>query len=451
MTVAAPPERTAPPKRTLLRDLTLFGTVALVAGNMLGTSLYTLPASVAAVAGPIGIVSWIITAAGFLLLALLYSELGPRYPRTGGPYVFAREAFGEFAGFQTVWMYWLSAVVGNAAIVTGAIGYAVAFSPRLASSHLLQFLLAQGVVWLLCAINILGVKQSARVQKSILLINIIPLVLLSLALFKLNPANFHPFHPKGTWTPVAAGSALMVWAYAGIESATVPAEEMQTPQRTIRLGTLLGYGLATMIFLLSAVAVIGALPNDVIASSARPLELAVRETLGTWPAIAVSVAAIGASIGVLNGWILMAGRIPFSAAQDGLFFSTFARVHPRFGTPYVALIGGCVITSAMLTLYFIPGSTLLGVFNFTVLLANLGTLFPYLYNSAAALMLARRDRERFTMKEQRKTSLLALVCFLCLVWTTWGVGAQIVFWGFLILLLGTPLYIWFKTRGPAAA
>ena len=117
-------------------------------------------------------------------------------------------------------------------------------------------------------------------QKSILLINIIPLVLLSLALFKLNPANFHPFHPKGTWTPVAAGSALMVWAYAGIESATVPAEEMQTPQRTIRLGTLLGYGLATMIFLLSAVAVVGALPNDVIASSARPLELAVRETLG---------------------------------------------------------------------------------------------------------------------------------------------------------------------------
>ena len=423
----------APPKRALLRDLTLFGTVALVSGNMLGTSLYTLPASVASVAGPIGIVSWVITATGFLLLALLYAELGPRYPRTGGPYVFAREAFGEFAGFQTVWMYWLSAVVGNAAIVTGAIGYAVAFSPRLAESHLLQFVLAQGVVWLLC------------------LINIIPLVLLSLALFKLNPANFHPFHPKGTWTPVAAGSALMVWAYAGIESATVPAEEMQAPQRTIRLGTLLGYGLATMIFLLSAVAVIGALPNDVIASSARPLELAVRETLGGFPAILVSMAAIGASIGVLNGWILMAGRIPFSAAQDGLFFSAFARVHPRFGTPYVALIGGCVITSAMLTLYFIPGSTLLGVFNFTVLLANLGTLFPYLYNSAAALMLARRDLHRFTIREQRKTSLLALVCFLFLVWTTWGVGAQIVFWGFLILLLGTPLYIWFKTRTPAVA
>jgi len=441
----------APPRRALVRDLTLFGTVALVAGNMLGTSLYTLPASVASVAGPIGIVSWVITAAGFLLLALLYAQLGPRYPRTGGPYVFAREAFGEYAGFQTVWMYWLSAVVGNAAIVTGAVGYAVTFSPALAESRLLQFVLAQGVLWILCAVNILGVKQSARVQKSIILINIVPLVLLSLALFKFNPANFHPFTPKGTWTPVAAGSALMVWAYAGIESATVPAEEMQAPQRTIRLGTLIGYGLATLLFLLSAIAVIGALPNDVIASSPRPLELAVRETLGAWPAVAVSIAAVGASIGVLNGWILMAGRIPFSAAQDGLFFSAFARIHPRFGTPYVALIVGCAISSIMLTLYFIPGSTLLSVFNFTVLLANLGTLFPYLYNSAAALMLARRDRERFTVREQSRTSILALACFAFLMWTTWGVGAQIVFWGFLVLLMGTPLYIWFKTRLPVAA
>jgi APA family basic amino acid/polyamine antiporter len=441
----------APPRRALMRDLTLFGTVALVAGNMLGTSLYTLPASVASVAGPIGIVSWVITAAGFFLLALLYAQLGPRYPRTGGPYVFAREAFGEYAGFQTVWMYWLSAVVGNAAIVTGAVGYAVTFSPTLAESRLLQFALAQGVLWILCGVNILGVKQSARVQKSIILINIVPLVLLSLALFKFNPANFHPFTPKGTWTPVAAGSALMVWAYAGIESATVPAEEVQAPQRTIRLGTLLGYGLATLIFLLSAIAVIGALPNDVIASSPRPLELAVRQTLGAWPAIAVSMAAVGASIGVLNGWILMAGRIPFSAAQDGLFFSAFARIHPRFGTPHVALIVGCVISSIMLTLYFLPGSTLLSVFNFTVLLANLGTLFPYLYNSAAALMLARRDRERFTAREQSRTSLLALACFAFLLWTTWGVGAQIVFWGFLVLLLGTPLYIWFKTRLPVVA
>ena len=156
---------------------------------------------------------------------------------------------------------------------------------------------------------------------------------------------------------------------------------------------------------------IGALPNDVIASSPRPLELAVRQTLGTWPAYLVSTAAVCASIGVLNGWILMAGRIPFSAAQDGLFFSAFARIHPRFATPYIALIVGCVITSIMLTLYFIPGSTLLSVFNFTVLLANLGTLFPYLYNSAAALMLARRDRERFTVREQSRTSLLALACF----------------------------------------
>ena len=120
---------------TFIRGLSLFGAIALVAGNMLGTSLYTLPASLAAAAGPVGLLSWLITAAGFGLLALLYSSLGTRFPRTGGPYVFTREAFGDFAGFQIVWMYWLSAVVGNAAIVTGAIAYAQTFSPELAASQ----------------------------------------------------------------------------------------------------------------------------------------------------------------------------------------------------------------------------------------------------------------------------------------------------------------------------
>jgi APA family basic amino acid/polyamine antiporter len=423
--------------------------VALVAGNMLGTSLYTLPASIAKVAGPAGLFSWLITAAGFLLLALLYAALGPRYPRTGGPYVFAREAFGEFAGFQTVWMYWLSVVVGNAAIVTGAVAYAVTFSPALKGSIALQFALAQGVLWTLCVINVLGVKQGARVQKSIILFNVIPLVLLGIALFFFDPANLHPFAPHGV-SGVSAGLGFLVWAYAGIESATVPAEEMHAPERTIRLGTLIGYALATGIFLLAAVAVIGVLPTDAIASSPRPLELAVRQVLGGWPALLVSIAAVGASVGVLNGWTLMAGRIPFSAAEDGLFFRAFARVHPRYGTPWVALVVGTLVSSAMLLLYFTAQTTgvekLLEVFNFTVLLANLGTLFPYLYNAAAALMLARRDPDRFTRAERRRFQLTALVCFLFLVWATYGIGSDVVFWGFLMLLLGTPLYIWFATR-----
>ena len=434
---------------SFVRGVSLFGAIALVAGNMLGTSLYTLPASLATAVGPLGLLSWVITAAGFLLLALLYASLGTRFPRTGGPYVFAREAFGDFAGFQTVWMYWLSAVFGNAAIVTGAIAYAVTFSPTLAESKELQAALAGGILWTLCILNVLGIRIGARIQMSILLINLIPLALLAYALTHFDAANLHPFAPHGTGA-LASGSALLVWAYSGIESATVPAEEVEAPDSTIRSGTLLGSALATLIFLLSATAVVGVLPNDAIASSARPVEMAVRQVLGDRAGFLVSICAVCASIGVLNGWTLMVGRIPYSAAEDGMFFRQLGRLHPKYGTPATSLIIGTAIASVLLLLYFVPGQTTLKVFTFIVLLANLGTLFPYLYNAAAALMLARRDPDAWPAPVRRRMQAMALVCFAFLVWSTYGVGQEVVFWGFLVLVAGVPLYIWFKTTARSA-
>ena len=429
-------------RASFVRGLSLFGAIALVAGNMLGTSLYNLPASLARKAGPIGLLSWLITAGGFLLLALLYASLGTRFPRTGGPYVFAREAFGDFAGFQVVWMYWLSAVVGNAAIVTGAIAYAIKFSPAVAGNTILQALLAFGILWTLCVLNILGIKWGARIQMSILLINLVPLTLLGIALFQFHPENLHPFAPHGVGA-LATGSALLVWAYSGIESATVPAEEISTPGSTIRRGTMLGFAFATLIFLVSATAVVGVLPNGVIATSPRPIELAVTQAIGPTAGFIVSIAAVAVSIGVLNGWTLMVGRIPYSAAQDGIFFRQLGRLHPRYGTPHVSLLAGTIIASALLGLYFVK--SLASSFEFLVLLANLGTLFPYLYNAAAALLLARRDPDAWPAAARRRMQLMAVACFAFLVWTTYGVGQEVVFWGFLVLTAGVPLYIWFKT------
>jgi len=436
------------PRASFVRGLSLFGAVALVAGNMLGTSLYTLPASLAQSVGPIGLLSWVITAAGFGLVALLYATLGTSFPRTGGPYVFSREAFGDFAGFQTVWMYWLSAVFGNAAIVTGAIGYAVTFSPALRASAPLQFLLAQGILWGLCILNVQGVRVGARIQMSILLVNLIPLALLGYALTHFDAANAHPFAPHGVGA-LATGSALLVWAYSGIESATVPAEEMESPGSTIRRGTMLGFALATLVFLIAATAVVGVLPNDAIAASPRPLEMAVTKVLGERAGWLVSIAAVCASVGVLNGWTLMVGRIPYSAAEDGMFFRAFGRLHPTHRTPHVALYLGTSIASLLLLMYF--NHSLIEAFTFLVLLANLGTLFPYLYNAAAALMLARRDPERWTLTSRRRLQVIAFASFAFLLWSTYGVGQEVVFWGFLVLVAGVPLYIWFKTtaRGPA--
>ena len=444
-TEAEAPARTPTPH--LVRGLTLLGTVALVVGNMVGTSVYTLPASLAEATGPLGVAAWVLTAAGYLFVALVYASLGTRYPTTGGPYVYAREAFGDFAAFQAVWAYWLSAVIGNAGIATGVVGYAVGFSSTLAQSTLLQFALGQALVWGLCLLNVLGVRNGARLQIAVMALASLPLLLVSAAMLpSVRAANFVPFAPHGIGS-LAVGAALVVWAYSGVESATVPAEEVQQPGRTIRRGTMIGYAVATAIFLVAALAVNGVLPAGELASSARPVAVAAERTLGPAAGTFIGVAAIVAGVGTLNGWILMAGRIPVTAARDGLFFRPLARIHPRFGTPHVALVVGTAVASALLLLYF--SKTLLGVFNFIVLLAVLTTLIPHLYAAAAELMLARRDPERYTPAERRRAHVVAPVAFVFVLYTVYGVGASVVLWGFLALMAGTPLYILFATREPS--
>jgi len=434
----------SPQPPSLVRGVTLAGATALVVGNMVGTSIYTLPASLALRAGPLGLVAWVLTAAGYLFVALVYASLGTRYPRTGGPYVYAREAFGEHLGFQTVWSYWFSAVIGNAAIATGVVAYAVGLSPRLAASVPLQFALAQGLLWGLCAVNVRGVVGTTRLQIAVVVLTVVPLLVLSLlALLAFDPANLHPFAPHGLGK-IAVGTALVVWAYSGVESATVPAEEVRGPERTIRLGTLLGYALGTGVFLVTALAVAGGLPNEVVASSPRPIALLVEHTVGPTAAWIVSLCAILAAVGTLNGWILMAGRIPLSAAREGLFFRSFGAVHPRYGTPHRSLIIGTAIASGMCLLYF--SRSLLEVFDFIALLAVLTTLLPHLYAAAAELLLSRRDHERYPPAARRRAHLTAPLAFAFVLYTIYGVGAEVVLWGFLVVLAGTPLYIWFQTR-----
>jgi APA family basic amino acid/polyamine antiporter len=160
------------------------------------------------------------------------------------------------------------------------------------------------------------------------------------------------------------------------------------------------------------------------------------------------VGAVFASLSVLNGWTLMVGRIPFSAAEDGLFFRRFGKLHPKYGTPHVALVTGTLIAAALIPLYFVH--SLLDTFTFLILLANLGALFPYLYNSAAALMLARRPGGDWTAVQRWRIQIIGLVCFSFLLWATYGVGQEVIFYGFLVMMAGVPLYIWFRTSSKDA-
>lgn len=441
-----PPARGAQASRTpsFVRGLGLLGAVALIVGNMVGTSIYTLPASLAKEVGPLGLVAWVVTAAGYLFVALVYARLGTRMPRTGGPYVYARAAFGDFVGFQTVWAYWFSATTGNAAIAFGVVGYVAQFSQELDGSRLGQFLVAQAILWILCLVNVLGLKHSARLQIVILFLNIVPLLVV--ACFALRSFDVHNLETARPFdfASLALGVSLIVWAYSGIESATVPAEEVDAPERTIRTSTMVGYALGTFVFLLTALAVAGALPNEVVAGSARPIAHVADATIGPWAGWVIGCAAIIAGLGTLNGWILMAGRIPVSAARDGLFFEPMGRIHPRFQTPALSLVVGTIVASAMLTL--VLQRSLLDAFNFVVQLAVLTTLLPHLLAAAADFVLSRREPGRYGAGERRRIAFTASAAFAFVLFAMYGVGPVIWMWGAAVLVAGIPLYGWLRTR-----
>ncbi|MBC7561514.1 MAG: amino acid permease [Gemmatimonadaceae bacterium] len=416
--------------------------MALAVGNMVGTSIWTLPATMAKAAGPLALAAWAITAVGYFFIARTYSRLGTRWPRTGGPYVYVREAFGDFAGFQTVWSYWLSATIGNAAIVTAVIGYATGFSESFRESPMQQFMLAQLLLWGFCALNTIGVQHGSRLQVALMFLTVVPLVIGALiALPQIRIANLTPFAPQG-WGALAPACALVVWAFSGVESATVPADEVRGSAETLGRGTMLGYWIATAVFLLTALMVVGTVPTGELAESPRPIALAMARAVGPWAAMAIGIVALGSNLATLNGWVLMAGRIPVTAAQDGLFFPPLGRLHPRFVTPHVAMIVGTLIPSALLLLYF--SQSLLGVFSFVALLAILTTLLPHLYTCAAELLLVRRFPERYTTESATRVTVEATIGFVFVLWTMYGVGPQSAMWGFLAIVAGTPLYVWLK-------
>src|SRR5262249_16168769 len=126
------------------------------------------------------------------------------------------------------------------------------------------------------------------------------------------------------------------------------------------------------------------------------------------------------------------------------FFKGLAAVHPRFGTPHRALVVATAIASGLLLLYF--QDTLLGVFNFIVLLSVLTTLLPHLFTTAAELLLARRDPARYDARARRRAHVVAPIAFVFVLYTIYGVGPEVALWGFLVLLAGTPLYVFFATR-----
>jgi basic amino acid/polyamine antiporter, APA family len=429
----------------LKKGLGLAAATALVMGNMIGSGIFMMPNTLANASGPgAALLAWGFTGIGSILLALTFANLGSRYPQTGGPYAFSKLAFGEFTGFLNAWSYWLGACIGNAALLTAFASYLAFFFPVVKENGLLAFAITSALLWVLTLVNIKGVREAGIVTLVTTVLKVVPLmvfVYIGAKHFNLSVAG--PMFPagKGIETISAAATATL-WAFIGLESATVAAGEIRNPERNVRLSTIWGIGLTTVLYLAVSLVAMGTMGQDALAASTSPLADIINQFAGGWGSGFIAFGALISTLGATAGWVLSTARMSFAAAEDELMPKAMASVHSQFRTPYVSLIVSGVIANIILTLNYV--GTLSSAYNFMILLATLAFLPPYVFAAASEVLLLSKRSAAFSLGNFVQSSFLSLLGFTYALWTIYGSGAEAVMYGFLLILAGIPVYLYMK-------
>ena len=438
MTAASDSTSSAPP-----RVLGFWAAVSIVMGNMIGSGVFLLPASLAAYRG-LSLVAWLISAAGSVALALVFAWLARQMPATGGPYAYTRQAFGEVPGFLVAWGYWLSIVATLAALAVAFVGYLDPFIPAIVRSPAAAAALAIATMWVLIAVNVAGIAVAGRMQIVTTVLKLLPLVLVGIGgMFFFDPSAFTvPASETPVGSQIVSAMTLTLWAFLGLECATIPAGSVRDPERTIPRATMVGTVVAAAVYIVSTMGVMSLVQPDVLASSTAPFADGARRLLGD---AAANIVALGAAIscfGALNGWVLVAGQLPMAAANDGLLPGVFARLSRR-QTPAQGIVIAGVLSSVLIAMNY--ARNLVDLFTFIILLATLGTLIPYTFCSLALWLMPGRERPRGVI------ALVSALAFVYSMFAIGGAGMDTVFYGFLLLMGGLPIYVWIRrTRGAAS-
>ena len=428
--------------KNLKKEISLFMATMLVCGNMIGSGVFMLPSTLAQVSGPgATIIAWILTTIGSIFIAISFANLGTKYPSTGGAYYYTKEAFGDFAGFLSAWLYWNGSWIGNAAIIVAITSYASTIIPQL-SNPLISMLFSSAILWIFTFINIAGVKKAGKIQSFVTVFKIGFFALFIIVAFlNFDSSNIAPMFPEGkglSTVPLAATSTL--WAFVGLESATVAAGELKDPEKNVRKSTIYGLIISAIIYLAISIASMGAMDNVTLAQSTAPLTDIITNALGSGIGKVLTVAVVICILGTVIGWLLSTARVSYAAGVDGVFPKFFGKINEKTGTPVNSLVFSSILVNILLFMNFQKG--MVDAFTFITILATLSYLPVYLLSVSAEMMLAFRGKREFNFKIFIKKSILPLLSFIYLIWTIYGSGAETVMWGFILMLLGIPVYIY---------
>ncbi|HVM89332.1 MAG TPA: amino acid permease, partial [Puia sp.] len=405
--------------------LGLWATTSLVVGNMIGAGIFLMPSALA-VYGGISLLGWIFSAFGAFLMAIIFSRLSKKLPGiNGGPYAYTKAGFGDFMGFLVAWGYWISTWCTNATIAVSFVSALSTFVPVLNGTQMTNEIAAVGtglaVIWFLTWINTRGIVASGNMQLITTVLKLLPLVLVAIAgLFFINTKNFIPFNISGgsNFNAITATATMTLFAFLGIECATIPAGTVNNPEKTIPRATIAGTLITTFVYILGTISVLGIIPAASLQKSVTPFADAATKIFGSnsryWISAGVAIAAFGA----LNGWILVQGQIPYAIAKDKLFPGIFGKEN-KYGAPASGMLIGSLLVSLIMMMNYTKG--LVEQFKFLILLSTLTSLVPYLF-SMASYIVVRIKQKKIDNTNWLSSIIISIPAFAFAFWAIAGSG-----------------------------
>jgi amino acid transporter len=318
-----------------LRAVGLFGLIAIAVNGVIGSGIFVLPATVASLLGPTSPVAYIVAAFLIALIVLCFAEAGGMFEQTGGPYLYAREAFGSFVGFEVGWMFLLSRLAAASAIANACTLYLGYFWPRLGIG-IGRAIVLTVLLWGLGLLNLFGVRYGAWAVNLLTVVKLVPLLLfVSVGVFFVDSSRYQIL-ALPELTPLRQASLALIFAFGGFENASVPTEEVKNPTRNLPIALIVSIALTALLYIAIQIVALGTLPG--LADEATPLASAGRVFLGAAGAAILTLAAVVSTTGSISAVALVGPRILYSLAEGGQLPRALARVHPRHRTPHVAVI-----------------------------------------------------------------------------------------------------------------
>jgi APA family basic amino acid/polyamine antiporter len=374
---------------------------AATVNNIIGSGIFALPAAVAVILGPSAIIAYVICGIAMALVALCFAEAGSRVSLTGGVYAYVETAFGPYAGFIIGTLFWFGAQI----LASAAVASLMADSIRLLVPALPRAALLIAAYGVLAWINVLGVRPGARLVEIVTVAKTAPLVLLIvLAVFAGHPANLAWTHLP-TIGDVGRASLVLIFAFAGVETALTPGGEIKDPATTAPRGVLAGLAVVVVLYAASQLAAQGILGPDLVRNPTAPLAAAA-ERVFHGGRLVMLIAAIVSTFGYVSGDMLATPRVLFALARDGLLPARIAAVNQRYHTPATAIVLHAVVACAF---------AITGTFERLAVIAVLSLLIVYLACCLAVLQLRKRAPEGFRVPGGPVIPVLASMVMLWLI------------------------------------